>query len=80
MEWYLIVGLVCISLVTHDVEHLFMYLLTICMLFEGEISIQVLCSFLIRLFVFLLSSFKSSFYSLDTRLYQICDLYLIFSV
>ena len=68
VEWYLIVGLICVSLVTHDVEHLFMYLLTIC------ISVQVLCSFLIRLFVFLLSSFKSSFYSLDTDFirYVIC--------
>ena len=74
VERCLIVGLILVSLVTHDVERLFMYLLTMC------VSVQVLCSFLIRLFVFLSSSFKSSFYSLDTRLYQICDLYLIFYV
>ena len=67
MKWYLIVGLIYISLVSNDVEHLFMCLLTICMFLGGERSIQVLCSFLIRLFVFLLLSFKSSLCSLYTR-------------
>ena len=43
MRWYVILALVCISMVISAIEHLFMYLLTIYASLE-KMSMQVLCS------------------------------------